>query len=457
MISRRILLLPLLLLATDVASAHVHLHSSRPADGDTLQTSPQEVRLEFSGAVVVQYTTATLVGPDGGQIATPDLEVVPDTGRREFAMPIERRLTRGEYAVNWRTTAADGHVMQGTITFFLDVEEEVPEPPVGDTEELPRPEAIEEARPTLASAGPISTIARFLHYLALLSLLGTLAFHYGVVGRMHRDPRVAARADAARRRTASLLTWATVLLAIVVPIRLWVQSAQLHGVERSLDLQSIGVMLTHTIPGQAWVLQVIGLVVLVVGLILVRQAVTGSTGWIVVGVAVLALTIVPALSGHAAAVENLTALAVSIHALHVVGAGVWLGTLAVLLLVGLPLAAGARAGERMRTLAATISLFSPVALGGVALAGVTGIINAVFHLTAVSDLWQTDYGVGLLVKLGALAVAMALGFYHWRAVLPRLEEEDSPARFRRTAGAELFFGVLVLLATAAFVGMPTPY
>jgi copper transport protein len=448
------LLLLLTALAGPAAHAHVHLRSSSPAHGDTLQASPQEVRLEFSGGVVVQYTNARLLGPDGETIATPDLEVVPESRRREFVLPVEHRLPRGEYTVEWRTTAADGHVMQGSFAFFLDVKEE-DEPPVPADERGQPDEPISHAA-TLEAGGPVSSAVRFMHYLALLSLLGGLAFHYGVIGRMRRDPRVAERVGHAGQRNVSLITAATALLAVVVVARLWAQSAQLHGFERAWNRDNIGVMLSHTIWGQAWLLQVAGFVVLLVGLLLVRRNARSAAGWVVAGAGVLALTIVPALSGHAVSVQDLTAVAVTMHMLHVLGAGIWIGTLAVLLLVGIPVAVRAGQGERMPSLAATVSLFSPVALSGVALAGVTGIVNSFFHLGSVSDLWGTDYGIALLVKLGALFVALALGFYHWRMVLPGLADQSAPNRFKRTAGAELAFGLLVLVATAVFVGLPRP-
>jgi copper transport protein len=165
---------------------------------------------------------------------------------------------------------------------------------------------------------------------------------------------------------------------------------------------------------------------------------------------------VPALSGHAAAAERWTALAIVSDWLHVLGAGVWLGTLAAVMMAGLPAAAFAGEGRATAGFARMVGAFSPVALTGAGVAGATGVVNSLFHLTAVSDLWRTEYGVALLVKLALLGVVAGIGFYNWRFVLPTLHASESPSRLRRTAGIELGTGLLVVLVTAVLVALPPP-
>jgi copper transport protein len=134
---------------------------------------------------------------------------------------------------------------------------------------------------------------------------------------------------------------------------------------------------------------------------------------------------------------------------------VWLGTLAAMLAVGIPAAFSAAEGSAA-AVAAMVRAFSPMALAGAVAVGLTGVVNVLFQLNAVSDVWSTGYGRALLVKLALLGGVAALGFYNWRRVLPTLGDDDATHRLRRSARAELGLGFLVLLVTAVLVALPTP-
>ncbi|HEV2150195.1 MAG TPA: CopD family protein, partial [Longimicrobiaceae bacterium] len=124
--------------------------------------------------------------------------------------------------------------------------------------------------------------------------------------------------------------------------------------------------------------------------------------------------------------------------------------------IGIPAAVGAAPGGRGAALAALVRAFSPVALIGAGTAAATGVVSALFHLGAPAELWATAYGRALLVKLALLALAAAAGAYNWRRVTPALGREGADRRLRAAVGAEVGLGVLVVLATALLVGLPTP-
>lgn len=147
-----------------------------------------------------------------------------------------------------------------------------------------------------------------------------------------------------------------------------------------------------------------------------------------------------------------------VNPLHEIAASLWLGTLLVLVVVGLPsvLRLGRSGGNRGQLVATLVSRFSPLALASAGLLALTGVITAWRHLHHLSSLWTTSYGYALDVKLVLVAVILALGAWNWKRMTPRLGTEQAAGELRRSATAELFFGALVLLVTAILVNLPAP-
>jgi copper transport protein len=298
-------------------------------------------------------------------------------------------------------------------------------------------------------------LTRWSEFAALLMMLGSAACVLLVLRRVAKLPGLAPVAQRAVYGVWPLALGAAALSALTLLVRLWLQSVMLYGAEGAFESSALRDLIGGTVWGAGWRLQAIATLAYALGLLVARSPHGRRVGWIGAAAAALLLCAVPALSGHAAGEEGHTALAVVADWLHVTGAGVWLGTLAVLLLAGLP-AATATPDAGATAFAAMVAAFSPLALLGAGTAGATGCVAALLHLHRASELWSTGYGVALLVKLGLLGVVAAIGFYNWRFVLPTLHSSASPARLRRTAAGELGMGVLVLLATAVLVALPTP-
>jgi putative copper export protein/methionine-rich copper-binding protein CopC len=458
---RRALLLAAALacaLLPSAAAAHTRIQSTAPADGDTVR-DVREVRVRFSQGVESELTVLTLLR-DGAQVATGGAQV-PETDGRAYLLALPAALQPGVYEVRWKTAGGDGHVLQGTFHFV--VAAPVPEPAVS-MDSAPPPVAAVRAGPPASEAAergvevgeagrPLAVVVRWGWFAALLGMIGVVAFRYGVLPPLDREPAhhvVAQRAEAA--------AWFVALGAAALSVatlfgRLWLQAAALGG--DAWNGERLDVLLTQTGWGLAWVLQAIATVAFVLGLFVARAPYGRGAGWMGAAAGAVLLAAVPALSGHAASVDRLSAIAIVSDAVHVLGAGVWLGTLMAVLAVGIPAALTAGAAST-GAVASMVRAFSPMALAGAGAVGVTGIVNSLFHVDAPSDLWTTTYGKALVVKLALLACVAALGWYNWRRVLPTLDGEGGAQRLRRSARLELGLGVVVLLITAVLVALPTP-
>ena len=119
-------------------------------------------------------------------------------------------------------------------------------------------------------------------------------------------------------------------------------------------------------------------------------------------VAIAALCLAVPQTGHAA--ERW--LRVILHAVHLLGGGAWLGALAIVVF-GMPKAV------RPHLLRA----FAPVAASGVALVGVSGVVMMLTYVgSPLSNLWTTDYGRRLLLKLAVVGASLVCGGLNWRAL-----------------------------------------
>src|SRR5262245_53976949 len=97
-----------------VVVAHAELVSSRPADGDIVEGTPSTIRADFSEALAEGSEMALLDG-SGTSIATGGID--PANNTRMRIDPPE--LEPGDYEVQWKSFADDGHLETGTFTFTV--------------------------------------------------------------------------------------------------------------------------------------------------------------------------------------------------------------------------------------------------------------------------------------------------------------------------------------------------
>jgi copper transport protein len=181
-----------------------------------------------------------------------------------------------------------------------------------------------------------------------------------------------------------------------------------------------------------------------------------ALGWWVAALGAVLLAFTPGMSGHAASTPRFAPIPIVTDALHVMGAGGWLGSLLAVVLVGIPLALRLAPADRGPAVAALVNAFSPTALFFAAAVTATGVFAAWLHLGEVPALWESTYGRTLLVKLGVLSIVFGTGAYNFLKVKPALGDEVAAGRLRRSAILELAVGAVVLLVTAVLVATATP-
>jgi copper transport protein len=147
-----------------------------------------------------------------------------------------------------------------------------------------------------------------------------------------------------------------------------------------------------------------------------------------------------------------------VNPVHRLAAGLWLGTLFVLVVAGLSaLLRNEPARERRGIIAADmVNRFSPLALTCGMVVVISGLVTAWRHLNPLSSLWTTPYGYAFLAKLCFVAVVFALGAWNWRRLRPTLGTAEAANAIRRSAERELGVAAVVLAITAVLISLPSP-
>ena len=452
----------LVLVVPGLALAHLGLASSTPKEGAHLAAAPRELRLRFTEAVEASVARLRLLGPNGGEVAISAVRSLPDSGQVIIA-DITGALEAGTYTVEWQVIGRDGHPVRGTIPFVIApgatgvgaAITPTVTPSASDTTSMQHHDPTSMPMGEGFGAESIGyVIVRWLQFTALLLVIGTVAFAFVVLGLLRRTEPDTGTVTLMRSGAAAVGLWASVALLAVTFVRLMAQSFAMHGPGQAFSASFVGSMLTNTVWGWGWILQLIAAVLAFAAFILARRE--KSAGWALAAVACVALAVTPALSGHAASAPRLNGLAIASDTLHVIGAAGWLGSLLLLLAVGIPVAMRRLEGQRGATVARLVNAFSPTALGFAGLAVLTGVFSGWLHIGLSSALWQSDYGRTLLIKLAILSVVIATGAYNWLKVKPALGDDLGAQRIRRSATVEVAVGVLVLIVTAVLVATPPP-
>ncbi len=141
------------------AQAHDQLTGSAPADGSSTAVVPARVTLTFSEPVLAVGTAVVVTGP-AGQVQSGPAVLTGST----VSEPLRAGSPAGRYSVTWRATAADGHVVSGTLSFTARSASPAPKatgttPPATPTATGNTTAAAANAAPTVQSATPAAPIS----------------------------------------------------------------------------------------------------------------------------------------------------------------------------------------------------------------------------------------------------------------------------------------------------------
>ncbi len=409
-------LLPVLLLPR-TASAHAALRSSDPVANAFLQRAPGQVTLTFTEPIDSRTSTIRVLDAAGKPIQTqpPVVSGVSLTA----ALP---QLPPGIYNVLWSNTSkVDGHAISGSFPFtVLKADGSLPD----QTNSVTGLSSDTDPQPL---ADGIAVRA--------LSLLGLAMVVAGaIVILLWREAPVGVR-----RGLALCVYGGAAVLAVATLLNL----VTIHDAYSGVSIQDV---VLKTPSGGYWLTRG-GLVLLVAVSATFLPDAPKRASWALLVAGAAYLWAYTATSHAAAGAGNAWAKPLDIA--HGAAALAWIGAVT-------GLALSARLGSRENDWARFLPRFSLLASVMVFVLLATGFMGAFVEVDHPEKLWQTRYGVTLLVKVALMVPLLALAGYNARYGKHLLESHNDRARSRfiHLASGEVALGLAVFLA-AAFLTQTT--
>jgi putative copper resistance protein D len=272
--------------------------------------------------------------------------------------------------------------------------------------------------------------AKALTYAAVLGAIGATALRWLLLSRIGHALTSSVQHACERLASRALVTFAVLAMGGIA-LRLVAHTVAAFGLPDAWSWESIEIIGLESRWGGGWRIQAVAAVALLAAAIWTR--VHARTGWPFAAFAVMAISFSLPFTGHAEGQP----LRVLLHGTHVLFAGLWAGTLVVLVLVG----------QSPRTKSAQSNLlraFAPVAASGVAALAATGATAVWLYVGTLSNLLTTTYGQLVLTKVGFVAGALLLGAANWR----RIHRSTSREARRRLVLLEVALAVAVVIVTA---------
>lgn len=508
-------------LPQSVAFAHAFVIDSDPVDGSTAADAPTVVRIFFN-APISPASFATVYTPNE-QVVNASHSIITSNNPRQLDIPLlnPAQLPQGSYTVRWTAIANDdGHTTHGVIGFIIGQSSS------GLPGQTILGASTSNILPSLDLIGTLAVAWEWLVLMALTFWVGSLIIE-GLL--IHGVERIALLLIQARKRSRPLQWLCLAALLIGECITLILRASQLSQVVNGggIDLTTLGQILTQTLYGYLWFIR-IGLILCSLGFLwwttqrerspqrIARTALRGRQRnrfgqmrqritqeytlakesesdeettpmpvlprysiavWLLLASLIL---VTYALSSDAAQlaapVPHLSTIVLAW--LYLAARCIWLGGLAYLGYVLLPLLTGIEPDRHAEVLIALLQRFRPVTLGSIGVFLVSGIYLTEVSISKPQLFITTPYGRTLLIAAILVAIILLLTGYALFVLRPKLARQaallpvvdaELPARrtrqtaldatvssLKRSLTLQSWLGATVLLCTALMVFFAPP-
>ena len=253
-------------------------------------------------------------------------------------------------------------------------------------------------------------------------------------------------------RLQRLLDGAFITLLFTTAAVLLMRTATMADVPLQEAFPFVSKVLEKSHFGSLWTGRATALVaMIVIWLIIRKKAQPLGCLLLAIGSAIIAFYISAA--SHAGD-EGLFTFDNLVNSAHIIGGCLWGGgVIAYLVIITTLRQQGDATHNAICASADRLSMLATVALATVVS---SGLLNGWHRLEAIADLWQTDYGITLVIKLGFVAIMMAIGASNRFIIIPAMTgNPPASGRFHRILLADaLLFTTIICIAAALGIQGP---
>ena len=442
-----IIIVAALLIGVSPVLAHAIVTRTDPVDGAVLADAPKQIRLWFSEPVAVDLSKFEVTDGHGQRLNT---TAHADSTETDLIIIDVPELKPDAYRVSWDALSTDDlHITRGSIVFGVGM-------------------AADSAAAVQASAAPqpIEVVIRWADFVALATLIGALALTLLLPAPIDPGRSLIVSAE---QRLLKLALAATAAALITSLGGIIVQALALGNGATNLSVgEAAWQLLTQTSYGLRWMMREGWTIVLLI--IIAWQRRQPQANRLVLGATLpllLALAVLQAMNGHAASSSETSSVGIVATALHLLGAGIWVGGLIALATAIAPLL---RRSLEEAALARTIlRRFGLIAVASLSVLFVTGLYNSGQQVASLDALLFTLYGQALLLKIGLVLGVGLIGLMNSAQLHPRVAAPfqrllrrpigspapHPPRRLGRTVLLEAL-GATSILLFAALLGSSQP-
>ncbi|MGN5648680.1 copper resistance CopC/CopD family protein [Bacillus sp. Brlt_9] len=407
------------------ASAHAHIVKSNPAENETLKKAPSVVKIEFDEDIQVSHFNTLFVRDTSGKRVDLKDAHIEKKNKKLLEAGLKENLKDGLYSIQWKVISADGHPIQGVIPFRIgSAEAGADDIQVEEMGYVPQIDMIME---------------RGVLYTSFSLFIGVLFFNL----IMYKGNAISVQSRSKKIIWISLIG-IFISLLFNLPLQAKI-NADVSWLEAS-DLLLLKETLQLSVFGYVWITQM----VLISSLIVVTyfamkcEKLSSVKVWSIPIVLFIGILVMKAFNSHAYGLK-FKDIAVVMDFLHLFAASLWIGGLSSIILLL------RKEDDKWSKYWDMIKRFSPWATGAVIVILITGLFNSTFFIPTIHSLFDTKYGLALLVKMLLFIFMGILGIVHY--VKGKMRAQQG---LGATVKIEFTIGIIIFIIVAFMTNVQTP-
>ncbi len=359
---------------------------------------PSQLTITFSERPDPNFSYIRILNSNSERVDNDDFKITGENGRQATVTLNRDKLSNGVYTVAWSTLSLDdGHIAKGAYVFVI-----------GNS----RVDHISDDKTNLrAQTSYGSTIydalLKWPLIVAQTASVGVTLSHIILGKSISANSRLI-------KRLILILIMSSITIIIFTIVSVFLQASNLASQSQYNIITVLQTLIFNLPIGTVFIIRTTTSVA-VISLLAVyyRQIARSKSSNYLYLIAVLTAGAVNIISNSIFSHNSISSIAITADWLHFMGVAAWIGGLFYLSSILIPMLKDKMKEEVYSyDLSLAILRFSQITIISLGIIGVTGIYMAYIHLNSLDSLFNTQYGINLVIKLFTALPMVLLGAYN---------------------------------------------